>query len=248
MYRIYKSEKVSIGTPKPLVNKSDDIYINPIKENMITNDTNPSDEYDNIIRNARQMYASIIEDANNEAKKIVEQGYAEIEELKKEALEDAYRQGFDKGYKEAKEETQAVIEEAKIIRDYLDERKGYIYREAEQEVVQIILDLSRKIIGDEIQQNKDLIISQIRLALEKCTYKNKATIKVSSEDYPNVLVNKGVIESLVEGVSEVEIIEDKFLKKGDCLVDTPSGEVNSSIDLQLEQLKKAFEFALRNEW
>ncbi|MCQ1528002.1 hypothetical protein SDC9_75040 [bioreactor metagenome] len=248
MYRIYKSEKVSIGTPKPLVNKSDDIYINPIKENMITNDTNPSDEYDNIIRNARQMYASIIEDANNEAKKIVEQGYAEIEELKKEALEDAYGQGFDKGYKEAKEETQAVIEEAKIIRDYLDERKGYIYREAEQEVVQIILDLSRKIIGDEIQQNKDLIISQIRLALEKCTYKNKATIKVSSEDYPNVLVNKGVIESLVEGVSEVEIIEDKFLKKGDCLVDTPSGEVNSSIDLQLEQLKKAFEFALRNEW
>ena len=248
MYRIYKSEKVSIGTPKPLVNKTDDIYTNAVKENKITNDTDPIDEYDNIIKDAQQMYASIIEDANNEAKKIVEQGYAETEELKKETMENAYEQGFNKGYEEARGETQAVIEEAKIIRDYLDERKNYIYREAEQEVVQIILDLSRKIIGDEIQQNKDLIISQIRLALEKCTYKNKVTIKVSSEDYPNVLVNKGVIESLVEGVSEVEIIEDKFLKKGDCLVDTPSGEVNSSIDLQLEQLKKAFEFALRNEW
>lgn len=106
----------------------------------------------------------------------------------------------------------------------------------------------KKIIGNEIQQNKDIIISQIKIALEKCTYRDKVAIKVSSEDYPNVLVKKHIIESLVEGISELEIIEDKFLKKGDCIVDTPSGEVNSSIELQLEQLQKAFYFALRNEW
>lgn len=248
MYRLFKSEKVSIGLPKPLKIQNKTPLLNSIKKSKEESEKESNFDYDNLIKDAHQMYANIIEDANNEAKRIIEESYETIEKLKKQEIKNAYEYGFGKGYEEARSETKAIIEEAKNIRDSLESRKNYLLKEAEDEVVQIILNISRKVIGDELQQNRDIIISQIKLALEKCTYKNKVTIKVSSEDYPNVLVNKGVIESLVEGISEIEIIEDKFLSKGDCIVDTPAGEVNSSIELQLKQLEDAFDFALRNEW
>jgi len=234
--------------PKPLINKVEEVKLNIVKNDENIDDKDYSSEYDKIIKEAREMYASIIEEANEEAKRIIEEKYDEIEKLKKIELEEAYKKGFNKGYEEAKTKTSDIIKEAQNIKKSLEDRKDSIYREAEEEIVKLILDSVKKIIGDEIQQNKDIIISQIKIALEKCTYREKVTIKVSSEDYPNVLVKKNVIESLVEGISELEIIEDKFLKKGDCIVDTPSGEVNSSIKLQLEQLQKAFYFALRNEW
>ena len=205
-------------------------------------------QYETIIEEAHEMYANIIEEANKEAKRIMEEKYNEIEIFKKKELEKAYEQGFRKGYDEARKKTEKIIDEAINIRQNLEKRKESIYKDAEEDIVELILSISKKIIGDEIQQNKNAIISQIKLALEKCTYKSKVTVKVSSEDYPNVLVNKGVIESLVEGISELEILEDKFLKKGDCIIDTPSGEVNSSIELQIEQLQRAFYFVLRNEW
>ncbi|WP_372994092.1 FliH/SctL family protein [Lutispora sp.] len=248
MYKVYKSQKVSIGMPKPLINKVENIKLDIVKNDESIDDKNDSSEYDRIIKEAREMYASILKEANEEANRIIKEKYDEMEELKKKELEEAYKKGFNKGYEEAKAKTKDIIKEAQSIKKSLDDRKESIYREAEEEIVELILNSVKKIIGNEIQQNKDIIISQIKIALEKCTYRDKVAIKVSSEDYPNVLVKKHIIESLVEGISELEIIEDKFLKKGDCIVDTPSGEVNSSIELQLEQLQKAFYFALRNEW
>lgn len=248
MYKVYKSQKVNVGIPKPLVNKTENIKLSIVKNDENIDKADIDKEYDRIIREAHEMYASIIEEANNEAKRIIEEKYIEIEKLKKKEIDDAYKQGLKQGLEDAKKKTSDIIKEAGNIVSYLNERKESIYKEAEEEIVELILSLVKKIIGNEIQQNKDTIISQIKIALEKCTYRNKVSIRVSSEDYPNVLVKKDIIESLVEGISELEIIEDKFLKKGDCIVDTPSGEVNSSIELQLEQLQKAFYFALRNEW
>ena len=253
MYRIYKSKNVTIGTPKYIINKINKADNLPYDEQQIE-ETDKVDEeflkkqYERVIQEAHEMYANIIDEANNEAKRIMEEKYKEIEKLKKAELEKAYEQGFKKGYDEARKIAKKVIDEAIDIRQSLEKRKEIIYKEAEEDIVELVLKISRKIIGDEIQQNKNTIISQIKLALEKCTYKNRVTVRISSDDYPNVLANKGVIESLVEGISELEIVEDKFLKKGDCVIDTPSGEVNSSIELQLEQLQKAFYFVLRNEW
>ncbi|NLM44771.1 MAG: hypothetical protein GX201_12315 [Clostridiales bacterium] len=250
MYRVYKSQKVTIGTPKSIINKMDNLPLDePQVDEIDKSDHSPKKkQYETIIEEAHEMYANIIEEANKEAKRIMEEKYNEIEIFKKKELEKAYEQGFRKGYDEARKKTEKIIDEAINIRQNLEKRKESIYKDAEEDIVELILSISKKIIGDEIQQNKNAIISQIKLALEKCTYKSKVTVKVSSEDYPNVLVNKGVIESLVEGISELEILEDKFLKKGDCIIDTPSGEVNSSIELQIEQLQRAFYFVLRNEW
>lgn len=248
MYKIYKSEKVSLGMPKSLVNKISPSHCDTAKKSTIAKNTDEDYDHDKILDDAHKMYANIIEDANNEAKRIVEESIAAIEEHKKKVMKDAYEQGFNKGYEEARRKKEEVIEEAKRIRDSLDERKKCILKESEQEVIKLVLDISKKIIRDEIKQDKDIIISQIKLALDKCSYKNNVSIKVSSEDYHNVSANRNVIESLVEGISEIEIIEDRFLKKGDCIVETPSGEVDSSIELQLKQLEEAFYFALRNEW
>jgi len=252
LYRVYKSHKVNVGTPKPLVNKIESINLDVVN---VSDDKNVEDmenvdankEYDRIIKEAHEMYSKIIEEANDEAKRIADEKLVEIENLKQNEMQKAYEQGFKQGLEDARRKTSDIIKEAADIVIYLNKRKEAIFKEAEEEIVELVLNLVKKIIGDEIQQNKDTIISQIKIALEKCTYRNKVTIRVSSEDYPNVLVNKDIIESLVEGISELEIIEDKFLKKGDCIVDTPSGEVNSSIELQIEQLQKAFYFALRNE-
>jgi len=212
LYRVYKSQKVTIGTPKSIINKMDNLPLDePQVDEIDKSDHSPKKkQYETIIEEAHEMYANIIEEANKEAKRIMEEKYNEIEIFKKKELEKAYEQGFRKGYDEARKKTEKIIDEAINIRQNLEKRKESIYKDAEEDIVELILSISKKIIGDEIQQNKNAIISQIKLALEKCTYKSKVTVKVSSEDYPNVLVNKGVIESLVEGISELEILEDKF--------------------------------------
>lgn len=200
-----------------------------------------------IIKEAKELYADIIEEANAEAMKIIGNAKEEIETIKKEAYENSYREGLNKGLNEGKVKAESIIAQAKEVKKILEDRKDKVIKEAEEELIHIVLEISKKIIGQELQQNNEAIVSLIKLALERCAFKNKISIKVSSEDYIYVLENKELIESLVEGVSEIDIIEDKFLSKGDCIIDTPAGQVNSSAELQIKELEQAFLFVLRNE-
>jgi flagellar biosynthesis/type III secretory pathway protein FliH len=52
---------------------------------------------------------------------------------------------------------------------------------------------------------------------------------------------------LTQGINELEIICDKALQKGSCIVETPAGEVNSGLSVQMNEIERAFEYLLRNE-
>lgn len=247
---MYKAEKVNVGEPKPLRHVELKLVQSPKKVSSLetcekSNENNS--EAKNIIEEAKILYADIIDEANTEAMKIIESAKEEVEERKKEEYEKAYQEGFEKGYYEGKLEADSIISHAMEIKNCLENRKSAILKEAEEEVIHIVIEISKKIIGQELQQSNEAIISLIKQALERSSFKNKISIKVSSEDYKYVVENKEFIESLVEGVSEIDIIEDKFLFKGDCIVDTPAGQINSSVELQMKELEQAFLFVLRNE-
>ena len=254
MFKLYKAEKVNIGEPKPIKHTELKLVQSKKKGNdMQTNESSDGNishvsvDTPDVIKEAKLLYAEIIDEANAEAIKILENAKEEIEKRKKEECEKAYQEGFEKGYHEGKLEADSIITQAMEVKSHLEDRKNEIFKESEEELINIVIEASKKIIGQELQQNNEAIISLIKQALDKSAFKNNISIKVSSEDYKYVLENKEFIESLVEGVSEIDIIEDKFLLKGDCIIDTPGGQVNSSAQLQMEELEKAFLFVLRNE-
>lgn len=247
MYRIYKSEKVNLGEPKSINHIDLKLIRNADKENCLQSEKSKNQIAKDIIEEARMLYADIIEDANNEALIIIEKTNAELKLKEKETYEKAYKEGLEKGFKEGKTEAQEIIDQAKSIKDYLTLRKNDILKESEADLIELIIDISKKVINQELIQNEDIIISLIRQAMERSTFNDNLTIKVSAEDYAYVSERKDIIASLVEGVLEIEVIEDRFLKKGDCILDTIGGQVNTSIQHQIEELEKAFMYILRNE-
>lgn len=254
MSKIFKSDYVQVGTPKsvkhtfPVIKKH--IEENS-KEDVSTQCENLIRESEtianNLIEDAKQLYLKIIEEANEEAKKIVDSAYQDGEKLKHTEAQRGYSEGFENGHKEAKAAAQAIIDEAAEIRSFLDQRKESLYNEVEEQVIDLVLDISKKIIGDELTQNKDAIFLLIKQSLDRCAFKNKLIIRVSSNDYEYVCQNKEKIGKLVEGISDFEVYLDLSLGQGGCVIETSSGEVNASIETQLKELEKAFLFMLRNE-
>lgn len=241
-----------MGSPKPIVN----IFKSEIKQEngeavevLIAERSGPEpeEEANTIIEDAKMMYLKIIEEANSEAQTIRSDVNQEAQSIMSRAREDGYREGFDAGYLEGRKEAQAAIDEAVELRSFIDERKDALYVEVEEQVVQLVLAISRKIIGDEISQNNEAILSLINNALQKCAFKKKLILRVSHQDSKFVIENKDRICMLVEGISDIEIQEDLSLAKGSCQIETPSGEIDSSIEVQMKEVEKIFTYLLRNE-
>jgi flagellar assembly protein FliH len=87
----------------------------------------------------------------------------------------------------------------------------------------------------------------INQALQKYAFRKKLILKVSPQDQGFVLENKDRVCKLVEGISDIEIEADMSLEAGSCIVETPSGEINSSIDVQMREIEKIFTDMLGNE-
>lgn len=251
MSKIYKSSYVSIGTPKPILNT----FKNQEKksaeaETVKKNEANCHDEEETanlIIEDAKQMYLKIIEEANSEAQAVTKNAELEAQKLMSASREEGYTKGYESGYLEGRGEAQSLIDEASQIKEFLDNRKESLFREAEEQVMQLVLSIAKKVIGNELEQNKEAILSIVSQALQKCAFKRKLALKISPHDYDLIIENKARICTMVEGISDIEIISDLSLTKGSCIVETPSGEINSSIDVQIKEIEKIFTYLLRNE-
>lgn len=248
MSRIFKSNYIKIGTPKPI---KSNVPIAVSHELAMTSEAalelNAEEQANNIIEDAKELYLRIIEEANFEAKRIMDNAQEEKEMLQANAEDNGYKDGFNTGYTEGINQAQDIIKKAEELKQQLDDRNAVIYKEAEYEIMELVIDIAQKVLMQELTQNKEVMMSLIKQSISKCTFKDNLTIRVSEADFDFVNSNKERIIMLTEGINNLEIYCDKALTKGSCIVETPSGEINAGIDVQMKEITKAFEYLIRNE-
>lgn len=239
---------MKIGTPKPIKSNTPPIIkIEPQKAAEGAAQISADEQANIIIEDAKELYLKIIEEANFEAKRILDQAISEKEAIQAKAGEAGYREGFDSGYADGINQAQNIISQAMELKEQLDERSAELYGEAESQIIELVLDIANKVIGQELTLHEDIIMSLIKQAISKCAFKSKLTIRVSEDDYSYVNANKEKIAMLTEGINDLEIYCDKALPKGGCVVETPAGEINAGVNIQMKEIQKAFEYLIRNE-
>jgi flagellar assembly protein FliH len=246
--RIFKSNYVKIGTPKQVKAVIPPVVKEQPPKTMEVHQAQSLEEKANrIIDEAKEMYLRIIEEANFEAQEIIRAAQDERTSMHESAMEQGYSDGYNAGFNEGLNRAEGIIQQAAELKQQLDERSATMYREAEAEMLEIVLDIARKVIGQELTQNPEVIVSLIRQALAKTAFKDKLTIRVSEADYDYVNENKNRIIMLTEGINSLDICCDKALQPGSCIVETGSGEINAGLQVQINEIQKAFEFLIRNE-
>lgn len=275
MSKIYKSNYVKINEPRKLENvfparfpsvdkkNSDDLLMNTLEnfaeESQSADEesnageaedtrvpvslTEAEEEAERIIEEAKELYKNIVSEANREAQEMISKASNESESI----TDRAYEAGYNSGMSDARNRIGSLIEDAQEIRDFLDSRREKQIGEIEKDTIELILAVARKVIGLELEQNEQAVISLVKSALSKNSFTEKASLRVSQEDYKIIEPNKISILRSVEGLSDLEVLEDIAIPRGSCIVDTPSGEINASVEVQLRELEKIFEFILKND-
>lgn len=186
-----------------------------------------------ILRKTKEDVEKILIEVEKKAKKIEE-------EYKEKGYQAGYTAGYQEGYKKGEEEAKAIIEEAKTIKEEIIKEKQRMYKEAENDIVYVILQAVEKIVGKYVEEDKDIILNLIKKGMENYNAFDKVTVRVSEEDYELCIKNKDKILKDIEFLDDVNILKDLSLKKGDCVIETNSGVINSGVSTQLRALKNLF--------
>jgi len=161
---------------------------------------------------------------------------------------EAYEKGFAQGQKGglALEERQ-IAEKGKQLEALFSEisdLRAQIYTEAEKELLKMSLLIAKKIIGQEIETNPQIIGRTIRSAMKYLVDKNYIRILINPEDMEEVKRVLPEIGGLTRG-GKFQVVEDHAIKRGGCVLESGFGKINATLDDQIEMLEKEIDEELR---
>lgn len=255
--KVFKNYQVNLGGPfmvevpdvlrKSELSKILKKEVNDRQEEVTAEEVNEESSEEirqSLIQAAEYKAQSIVKEAEYQAAKILEDCRKEIEKNKASVLEEAQKKGYEQGEKEAKEYCREMTIEAEKIRQEAMKEYSDLLSKAESDVVDIILDIARKVIGKELSDSSDSILQMIRQAFESCSNRDNLLLFVSPIDYEVIEKNSEKLKSMVEGIQKLEVKVDPALAGGNFTLRTPYGNVEGGADKQLKKIEEAFKEVL----
>jgi flagellar assembly protein FliH len=177
-----------------------------------------------------------------------EKGY---EEKRKDELRKCETEGFEKGYAEGlasgiKEGQKEISERLGRLESVIRELDGVKERKIEEllpEIVDLSLDIARKIIHRKIEQDREIIVSVVREAIHRLGREEKMLVRVNPADYDTMISNMDMLREETR-LRDVTVEPSASISPGGCTIETPSGEVDARIEEQIKEIGDAITTAL----
>ena len=190
---------------------------------------------------------AVLTAARADAAEMVEDAKTQAEALR----EAAWQEGFHQGRLEAHAAVEAEMRadwalRQDALRSELDTVAGDIAtaREAlwlrqEGEMVALALDIARQVIKTEVAQNPAAVHAVLANALRRITDKDNVRVRVSVADAPRVKEAREDLMEIVDGLRFIEIVEDRRVGDGGCVIETNAGTIDAKIETQIAEVARA---------
>lgn len=131
---------------------------------------------------------------------------------------------------------------AGVIRQ-LEDTVASFYAAAEAQVVELALEIARKIVRELAEEKRELIVTMAREAVTRAKDRGRlqgpVLVRVHPDDAPILEDAKGRLAEEVEGAALLTVLPDPAITRGGCRVETSVRLVDATLEMQLARLGAA---------
>ena len=182
--------------------------------------------------------SKIVRDAEKKAQSIVADAEAERDGKLKEGYDDGFNKGREEGFKEGELEVTRLIDRMHVIINKTLDRREVILSETEQQIVDLVLLMTRKVVKVISENQRNVVVSNIVHALRKMKGRGDITIHVNLADLALTTEHTKNFLSAAENVNNITVVEDSTVDPGGCVIDTDFGAIDARIASQLNELEQ----------
>ncbi len=176
-----------------------------------------------------------------------------IEDAKTQAealREAAWQEGFYSGTLEARAAVEAELRaewaarqealrrELDMVASDIAVAREILWQRQEGEMVALALDIAKQVIKTEVSQNPAVVHAVLANALRRITDKDNVRVRVSVSDAPRVKEAREDLMEIVDGLRFIEIVEDRRVGDGGCVVETNAGTIDAKIETQIAEVAR----------
>jgi len=157
----------------------------------------------------------------------------------KKGYDEAYQKGRDEGSREGTQKAQQVTQNlARTITEAVEQREA-ILDEARENILNLVLQISRKVTFDAVQVDPEVTKDMIARLIDSLVDPSHLCIKVHPDHLP---VLEQHIDEFIKGshrIKELKFAPDPRVRFGGCLIETPGGDIDARLESQMEVVADA---------
>jgi flagellar assembly protein FliH len=202
-------------------------------------------------REARQMH----DRADAEARQIVQQAQAHAREIAEQAGQDGYRTGLAEGHQAGLRQIRAEAHEAVLreTRERLDQllqaltaglaeferSKRRLISLAEAGLIELAVSIAQRVCKLAVQGSANAAWANARYLLEAVQHTEDLELRVNPAEYELLRDVAADVLQHAERLKHVEVLADEAVEPGGCVLSTRDGQVDASIETQLQRIAEA---------
>jgi len=228
-----------------------DFFLNPgnVYEHDIRKENSEIQEEElaeRIVSRAKEEAARMIEAAREDAELILDRMEVNAQESIQRMEEAARQKGYEEGYAKGEAESETLKKEAHAIYEKSVQHRQQSFEAIETDIVELIIDVLNKLLSDMVEINPQIILYLIRKGFAESKSSGRLIVRVSEADYELAQAKRETLMQYIEAGTNLDVVKDNTLRKADCIIETPFGMIDCSLDQQFEVLKKSLYFICEN--
>lgn len=230
-FRVETEEEVESPNQAPIIEQSDEIIENARKE------------AEAIIAEARALKEATEQQLQLERESFEQ----ELVRISEQARQDGFQAGFQEGEKLGYEEAFSLIEEAKRMVVLSKEDYQKKIESAEFTILDLGMKVAERILGVKLDSEPDVFLSVVKRALKEAREYEEVGLHIHPSRYEFLLSQKDDLITIFPKETEFYIYPDADLSEDSCMIESASGRIDASVDVQLEEVKNKLREMMESE-
>ncbi len=150
------------------------------------------------------------------------------------------QEGLDCAEKSLGSATQALVAAAEEI----SRLRESLARNNSQDMLRLVMAVAAQVIHREITADPDIVLTIIENALQSSVRADHYRVVINPADLETVTKQKPLFLASISGLKNLSIETDASISPGGCRVDSELGNVDATIETQLEVIRQALDEAI----
>ncbi len=153
-------------------------------------------------------------------------------------MQEALTRGRQEGVRESEARFGKSIEALAKAVEEISRLRESLLRNSSHDLLRLVLAISRQVIDAEVASRKEIILATIERALQAAVRSDSYRIRVHPDDLQLVQEKKPLFLAAIHGLENISFEADPAVARGGCLLESELGDVDATIDSQLEEIRR----------
>lgn len=160
---------------------------------------------------------------------------AEAERIREHARAEGHAEGRAAGHADGLAEVASATASLGEALAGVEALRDEVAQAVEHDAIQLALELAEKVLAASLQARPELVVEVVQGALRRASDRRRITVLVNPRDLETVKSAIGDLQTQANGIEPADLQGDQRVGVGGAIVRTVEGEVDASVETQLER-------------